>query len=211
MTIAVKICGITDAEALAAAREVGADWAGFVFFRRSPRYLTPEAARDLAASGPHPPLVGLFVDPGPDEIERVLDAVPLSALQVYGREIEAPALLKDRFGLPVWRAIGVATRGELPARADGADRLVIEAKPPKGATRPGGNAVSFDWTILAGWRAPAPWILAGGLTSGNVALAILASGASAVDVSSGVETAPGVKDPGLIRAFVAAARGAGAA
>jgi phosphoribosylanthranilate isomerase len=116
--------------------------------------------------------------------------------------------LRARFGVPVWRAVGVAGQGDLPAGADGADGFVVEPKPPRGATRPGGNAVALDWSMLAGWRAPAPWLLAGGLSPDNVAEAIAASGAAAVDVSSGVESRPGVKDAALIRAFVAAARGA---
>ena len=110
--------------------------------------------------------------------------------------------------MPVWRAVGIAARADLPATAEGIDGLVIEPKPPPGATRPGGNAVALDWSLTAGWRAPAPWLLAGGLTVANVGAAIRASGAAAVDVSSGVERARGVKDAGLIAAFVAAARAA---
>ena len=109
--------------------------------------------------------------------------------------------------MPVWRAVGVATHADLPCET-GADRLLIEAKPPADATRPGGNAIALDWCLLSGWPAPVPWLLAGGLTPANVAAAIRASGAPGVDVSSGVERSPGVKDPALIRAFVAAARAA---
>jgi phosphoribosylanthranilate isomerase len=131
--------------------------------------------------------------------------VRLDVLQVYdGRE--RCAALRARFGLPVWRAVGVAAAADLPAAAEGVDGFVIEARPPEGATRPGGNAAAFDWSILRGWRAPLPWLLAGGLTPANVAEAIRATGAPAVDVSSGVERESGKKDPELIRAFVAAAR-----
>ena len=128
----------------------------------------------------------------------------LDALQLYGHgDIAA---LRTHFGLPVWRPCGVASASDLPVSAHGADRLLLEAKAPPDATRPGGNAFSFDWSLLSGWHAPAPWILAGGLTVDNVAEAIHVTGAEAVDVSSGVESQRGVKDPGLIRAFVAAAR-----
>jgi hypothetical protein len=120
------------------------------------------------------------------------------------------AELRGRFGLPVWRGVGVSVAGDLPYHTDGADALLIEAKPPKNATRPGGNAVTFDWDILAGWRPGFDWLLAGGLTLANVAEAVTRSGAPAVDLSSGVESAPGVKDPALIRAFVLAAKRLGA-
>jgi phosphoribosylanthranilate isomerase len=148
----------------------------------------------------------LFVNPTEAEVAAVLALTRLDALQVYGTyDIAA---LKARFGLPVWRAGGVSGPGDLPVDCGGADLLLMEAKAPAGATRPGGNAVTFDWSLLRGWAAPCPWMLAGGLHPGNVAAAIRATGAGAVDVSSGVESASGVKDAGLIRAFVAAARGA---
>ena len=114
---------------------------------------------------------------------------------------------RDRFGLPVWRPVGIATRADLPASAGDADALLLEAKPPADATRPGGNAVRFDWAMLNGWTAPAPWLLAGGLTPDNVAEAIRLTGAVAVDVSSGVEKEKGRKDPALIRSFIERARG----
>lgn len=202
----VKICGINDPAAFDTAVEAGADWVGFVFFPPSPRYVTAEAAATLSRRvGGGPPRIGLFVKPSLDDIVRVLDTVPLDGLQVYD-PVDALADIKTRTGLPVWRAIGVSEVADLPASSLGADRLVIEAKPPAGATRPGGNAVTFDWPILRGWKAPAPWILAGGLTPENVAEAIRETGAEAVDVSSGVESRKGVKDPALIRAFIAAAK-----
>jgi phosphoribosylanthranilate isomerase len=202
----VKICGINDAVAFDTAIEAGANWVGFNFFPPSPRYVQPAQAAALSARSPGgPPRVGLFVDPTPAAIAATLDVVRLDILQLYGaRDLRA---LRARFGLPVWRAVGIATASDLPRVADGADGLVMEAKPPPGATRPGGNAVQFDWSLLRGWTAPAPWILAGGLTVDNVADAIRTTGAEAVDVSSGVERARGVKDPALIRAFIANAKG----
>lgn len=203
--IRVKICGINDQAARDAALAAGADWLGFVFFPASPRAVTPVRAAALA--GGVPSSVGLFVAPTDDDVAAVLAAVPLSVLQIYDGP-DRCAALRARFGVPVWRAVGIATAADLPAAAGGVDGFVIEAGPPEGATRPGGNAVAFDWSILRGWRAPLPWILAGGLTSGNVAAAIRATAAPAVDVSSGVERSRGKKDPEMIRAFVAAARAA---
>ena len=206
--IGVKICGINDPVAFDTAVEAGADWIGFVFFPPSPRYVTAETAATLsrrAASGP--PRVGLFVNPTEAAIAGVLDTVHLDILQIYGALDLLPAI-KARFGLPIWRPAGVTTPSDLPTDPLGADRLLIEAKPPAGANRPGGNATVFDWSILRGWSAPAPWMLAGGLTPDNIATAIRETGADAVDVSSGVESRKGVKDPGLIRTFIAAAKGA---
>jgi phosphoribosylanthranilate isomerase len=202
----VKVCGLNDAAAFDAAVAAGADWVGFVFFARSPRHVTPAEAAGLSArhaGGPY--RVGLFVEPTDDEVAAALAAVKLDVLQLYVPAQRAAAL-RARFGVPVWRAVGVCERADLPGAAAGADGLVIEAKPPAGATRPGGNAVAFDWSLLAGWSAPAPWLLAGGLRVDNLAEAVRLTGAPAVDVSSGVERAPGVKDPALIRAFIAAAR-----
>ncbi len=201
----VKICGINAPVAFDAAIDAGADWVGFAFFPPSPRFVTPAEAAALSARSPGgPPRVGLFVDPTPETIAAILDVVRLDILQIYG----APDLpgLRARFGLPIWHAVGVTTGADLPGTSNGADILVIEAKPPPGATRPGGNAVQFDWPILHGWNAPVPWVLAGGLTVDNVAEAIRTTGAPAVDVSSGVERTRGVKDPALIRAFIANAR-----
>ncbi len=205
MTVRIKICGLREEAGWDAAVESGADWLGLNFFERSPRFLTPPEAARLAARGiGGAGLVGLFVAPFEDDaVHAVLDAVPLTALQVYG----PVAGLHERFGVPIWQALGVAATSDLPRAAPvEVERLVIEAKPPRGATRPGGNAVQFDWHILCDWIAPCPWSLAGGLRAANVADAIRVSGAQAVDVSSGVERAPGVKDPTLIRQFVAAAR-----
>lgn len=203
----VKICGINSVAAFDTAVDAGADFVGFVFFTGSPRCVTALQAAALSrrcAGGPA--RVGLFVDPTEPVIAEILDALHLDALQLYGR-CNIPAL-RARFHLPIWRAVGVTTAADLPRDAAGADRVLIEAKAPAAATRPGGNAQTFDWSLLDGWTAPCPWVLAGGLNPENVAAAIRATRASAVDVSSGVESASGVKDPARIRAFIAAARGA---
>ncbi|MGA8194645.1 MAG: phosphoribosylanthranilate isomerase [Acetobacteraceae bacterium] len=205
--VRIKICGINAAVAFDAAIDAGADWIGFNFFPPSPRYITGTQAAVLSARSPGGSLrVGLFVDPTPEDIAATLDVVRLDILQLYG----APNLpgLYARFGLPIWHAVGIATANDLPSTPGGADTLVIEARPPPDATRPGGNAARFDWSLLGGWTAPAPWILAGGLTVANVADAIRTTGAKAVDVSSGVERTRGEKDPALIRAFIANARSA---
>jgi phosphoribosylanthranilate isomerase len=204
----VKICGINDPAAFDAAVEAGADWVGFVFFPPSPRFVTPEVAAALSgrvAGGPA--RVGLFVEPDLAAIARVLDTVALDVLQIYGA-LDGLAAIRARFGLPIWRAVGVRGAADLPTETLGGDRLLLEAKPPVGADRPGGNATTFDWSVLRGWAAPAPWVLAGGLTVDNVAAAIRETGADVVDVSSGVESSKGVKGVGLIRAFVASAKGA---
>jgi phosphoribosylanthranilate isomerase len=204
--VRVKICGLNDPASMDAAVEAGADWIGFNFFPPSPRYVTASRGRELSARHPEGPLqVGLFVNPTEATIAEVLAQVRLDILQLYGAGEELPRL-KARFGLPIWRPVGVATATDLPMAQDGADAFLIEAKPPPGATRPGGNAVRFDWTLTERWRAPGPWLLAGGLDPGNVAEAIRLSGAHAVDVSSGVERDKGIKDPALIYEFIRNAR-----
>jgi phosphoribosylanthranilate isomerase len=203
----VKICGINDPIAFDTAVEAGADWVGFVFFPPSPRYVTPDTAAALSArivGGP--PRVGLFVRPDIPAIARVLDVVRLDVLQIYDAADDLPTI-RARFGLPVWRAVAIGGSADLPSDSGGADRLLLESKPPIGANRPGGNATAFDWRILRDWSAVVPWVLAGGLTPDNVAAAVRETGAGAVDVSSGVESSKGVKDPALIRAFIAAAKG----
>lgn len=212
MPAEVKICGIRDAEALAAAAQAGADYVGFVFFPPSPRYLTPDQAGALTATYPGgPKRVGLFVDATDDAIGAVLAAAPLDILQLQGSETpERAAAIRARFGLPVMKALGIATPDDFAAVnafAPVVDRFLFDAKPPPGATLPGGNAQPFEWRLLHGRAIPKPWLLAGGLTAANVAEAIRTAGAPGVDVSSGVERARGIKDPALIRAFVAAARG----
>ncbi len=204
--IGVKICGVNAPDAFDVAADAGADWVGFVFFPRSPRAVTSAQAAALSArrdGGPR--RVGLFVEPSDAEVADVLAKMPLDVLQVYAAP-ERVRALRQSFGIPVWRALGVASAEDLPLGLDGADGLVIEAPPPAGADRPGGHASQLDWSICAGWHAPGTWLLAGGLTPENVMVAIGQSGAVAVDVSSGVESAPGRKQPDLIRAFVAGAQ-----
>jgi phosphoribosylanthranilate isomerase len=204
----VKICGINSEGAFDVAVEAGADCLGFVFFPRSPRYVTARQAAALSARHTGRPLrAGLFVEPKLHEIQAVLDAMHLDALQIYG-DSEFCLYMQNKFKVPVWRAVGVKTTDDLPRTADELSGFVIEGRPPESATRPGGNAAAIDWPILRGWKAPLPWILAGGLTPDNVAQAIAITGAPAVDVSSGVESLPGVKSPVLIRRFIANARSA---
>ena len=205
--IKVKICGINDPVAFDAAVEAGADWIGFVFYPPSPRYVTVSQAAMLSVRVAGGPLrVGLFVEPDEEAIAAILDGVRLDVLQIYGAR-DRLAAIRARFGVPIWQAIGVSGVEDLPLGSHVADRWVLEAKPPPGANRPGGNATAFDWPLLRGWRATAPWILAGGLRVDNVSDAITKTGADAVDVSSGVESRKGIKDPTLIRSFIGAAKG----
>jgi phosphoribosylanthranilate isomerase len=212
MPIEVKICGVNSAEALGWAASAGADFVGFVFFPPSPRAVTPAQAGAISASlAGGPQRVGLFVDPDDATLAATLAEAPLDIIQLHGDETpERVAAVRARFGLPVMKALGIATEADLAAiagHARVADRLLLDAKPPPGAALPGGNAAPFEWRLARLAPIPVPWLLAGGLTPGNLAEAIAASGAPGVDVSSGVERARGVKDEGLIRAFVRAARG----
>ncbi len=214
MTVRVKVCGLTRADDVAAAAAAGAAYVGFVFFPPSPRHVTPAAARDLALAVP-PGIVkvGLTVDADDATLDAILAEVPLDMLQLHGGESPVRvAAVKARHGLPVMKAVGIGGPADLAlldACAGVADQMLVDARPPPGAARPGGNALAFDWGLLAGRRWSRPWMLAGGLTPGNLADALGQTGAAQVDVSSGVETAPGRKDAGLIRAFMAAARRAG--
>jgi phosphoribosylanthranilate isomerase len=218
----VKICGVNSAEALNAAAEAGADWVGFVFFPGSPRYVTPAAAAALSGRLQGGPLrVGLFVEApgvapegvaagrkasGDRAIAEALAELRLDVLQVYA----GPARIAEiaaKFRVPVWRCAGVASRGDLPDRVAPAAALLVEPRAALDAARPGGLGQALDWSLLRGWAPDYDWVLAGGLTPMNVAAAIAATGALAVDVSSGVESAPGVKSAAEIRKFVKAARG----
>jgi len=209
--IRVKICGLTDTAAVSAAVSSGAAYLGFVFFPKSPRHLSVEAARSLAAAVP-PGLakVALTVNADDAGLAALLDRVPIDMLQLHGHETpERVAEVRSRFGLPVMKAVGVADEADLAQIAEFArvaDQLLIDAKPPRDAALPGGNGLSFDWRLIANRRWPVPWMLAGGLTPENVAEAIRLTGARQVDVSSGVESAPGIKDAALIGRFVAAAQ-----
>jgi phosphoribosylanthranilate isomerase len=207
----IKICGMNNAEAMAVASDEGADYIGFVFFPRSPRFVTATQAAGIRATRPNgPPTVGLFVQPTLDDIATVLATIPLDIFQIYGDPALARSI-RQQFGRPVWLARGVSAAADLCAAeqaTEGLDGIMIESKPPPGATRPGGNATALDWSLLSGWRPKVPWLLAGGLTPENVGEAAAQSAATAVDVSSGVESAPGVKDLTLIRAFIKASRNA---
>lgn len=210
--VRVKICGLRTAADVAAVAAAGAAYAGFVFFPKSLRHLTVEAARDLALAAPEGLCkVALTVDADDATLDRIVEAVPLDMLQLHGHESpDRVAEVKARYGLPVMKAIGVAEEGDLAGLLEMslvADQLLIDAKPPKGAALPGGNGLAFDWRLLVGRKWLKPWMLAGGLTPGNVAQAVRLTGARQVDVSSGVESAPGVKDPAKIVAFVQAAQG----
>jgi phosphoribosylanthranilate isomerase len=215
MSVDVKICGLSTPETMTAALEGGAAFVGLVFYPPSPRAVTPEQAAPLAALVPDEVITtGLLVDADDATIEAILREVPLDLLQLHGAESPARvAEVKARFGLPVMKVVKLRQPGDLEAVEPYlavADRLLFDAKPPAEMTGalPGGNAVTFDWTLLAGTTWALPWMLAGGLTAENVARAIAVSGAPAVDVSSGVEDRPGVKNPNKIKAFLDAARGA---
>ncbi|KPQ07626.1 MAG: phosphoribosylanthranilate isomerase TrpF [Rhodobacteraceae bacterium HLUCCA12] len=213
-TVRVKICGLTRRADMAAVAQAGAAYAGLVFFERSPRCVSAAVARAIALDAPAGlARVGLFVDPSDELLDEVLAQVPLDFLQLHGKEsVERLAELRTRFGLPLIKAVGVADEGDLPALHEFgrvADMLLVDARPPQDAPVPGGNGLAFDWRLIAGRRWPCPWMLAGGLTADNVAMAVRMTGARQVDVSSGVETALGVKDAARIAAFVAAAQGAG--
>lgn len=212
--VRVKICGLRSLADVAAAAGAGAAYGGFVFFPPSPRHLEIEAARALALEAPVGlAKVALVVDAGDDLLDQIVARVPLDVLQLHGHESPARvAALRARYGLPVMKAVGVADAGDLPAIAAYeavADMILLDAKPPKAAPLPGGNGLSFDWRLIAGRAWARPWMLAGGLTAGNVAEAVRLTGARQVDVSSGVEVARGVKDGALMAGFVAAARSLG--
>lgn len=208
---AIKICGITDAAALDAAISARADHVGLNFFPPSPRFLTPPAARALAdrATG-RIGKVGLFVDPDEAALAENVAAGSLDAIQLHGEETpERAAQVRVRYGLPVWKVLPVARAEDVARAADyngAADFILFDAKTPKGGL-PGGIGLKFDWSLLAAYRGPLPWGLAGGLTPDNVAEAVRLTGAPLVDTASGVESAPGVKDPEKIAAFCRAARG----
>ena len=209
--IRVKICGLrTPADVTAVAR-AGAAYAGFVFFAKSPRNVTlPEARLAALAAPPGLARVALTVDADDGTLDAIVEAVPLDMLQLHGHESpDRVAQVRARYRLPVMKAIGLADESDLPAIfafSTVADQILIDAKPPRGADLPGGNGLAFDWRLLAGRRWLRPWMLAGGLTAENVAEAVRLTGARQVDVSSGVESALGVKDSARIAAFVAAAQ-----
>ena len=209
MTVKAKICGLGSEAAVAAAAAGGARFVGFVFYPPSPRAIAAARAAELGRAVPAGiAKVGLFVDAADAAIADVLAAAPLDMLQLSGDE--TPRRVKDirrRFGLPVMKALRLASAADVAA-ADAylpvADWLLFDAKPPPemAGALPGGNAISFDWSLLAGRSWSRPWMLAGGLTAGNLAAAVAATHAAAVDVSSGVEDSPGRKNPAKIAAFL---------
>lgn len=206
----VKICGLGRLEDVTACVSAGAQYVGFVFFEKSPRHLTTAKAKELALSVPSGiAKVALTVNATDAQLDALLGDVPLDILQLHGAESpDRVAEIRTKFGLPVMKAVGVADERDLPALADYsrvADQILVDAKPPKDATLPGGNGLTFDWRLIAGRRWPVPWMLAGGLDASNVTAAVQLTGATQVDVSSGVESAPGVKDARKIAAFCAAA------
>lgn len=209
--IQVKICGVSQPRDIDAASRAGAAYVGFVFFEKSPRNLSLEAARDLAAGVPATVRkVALCVDPEDAALDALIAAVPVDMLQLHGEEPPSRvASIRARYEVPVMKAVGVRDANDfkaLESYSEVSDQLLVDAKPPKDAALPGGNGLSFDWRLIADRQWPVPWMLAGGLTAQNVGEAIRLTGAQQVDVSSGVESAPGVKDSALIEGFIAAAR-----
>jgi phosphoribosylanthranilate isomerase len=210
--VSIKFCGLSRAQDVAAAAAAGARYVGFVFFEKSPRNVSLARARDLALEVPLGiAKVALVVDASDATLDEIVAQVPLDMLQLHGSETpERVAEIRARYGLPVMKAIGVAEAADLDAidrYAPVADQLLIDTKKPKGADRPGGNGLAFDWRLLAGrkyWTVP--WMLAGGLTQDNVAEAVRVTGARQVDLSSAIESAPGVKDAARMKAFAAALR-----
>ncbi len=210
--MAVKICGLKTSETLQAAVDAGARYIGFNFFPKSPRYVTVEEAKKLAEQIPMGVCkVALVVDATDDTLDAITGAVPVDMLQLHGHETPERVLeIKERYGLPVMKVVGVAGADDLEhidIYSRVADQILVDAKAPKNAVLPGGNGLAFDWTLIAQRRWAVPWMLAGGLTPENVAEAVKMTRAPQVDVASGVESAPGIKDVTKIAAFVAAAQG----
>ena len=205
--VTAKICGLSTPETLDAAIAGGASHVGLMFFAPSPRNLSFDAAARLAARVPDGvSRVGVFVDPDDAVLEAAIAAGKLDAVQLHGTTPARAAAIRAH--IPVWVAIAVKTRADLDSALTyrgAADRILFDAKTPGGATRPGGMGIRFDWNLLDGFRHPLPWALSGGLTPGNVAEAVARTGATLVDASSGLETAPGVKDVDKIAAFLKAA------
>lgn len=209
--ISLKICGLATLDDVRACADAGANYMGLVFFEKSPRNISIDAARELALAAPLGlAKVALVVNPSDAELDAITETVPLDMLQLHGKETpERVSEVKARYGLPVMKAVGIADSDDLPKLESYfgvADQILVDAKPPKGGELPGGNGLSFDWRLIAGRRWPCPWMLAGGLTDENVSEAVRMTGAQQVDVSSGVEDAPGQKNAELIQNFVRASR-----
>ena len=211
MALLVKICGLKTPEALDAALDAGADMVGFVFFPPSPRHLSLETARALGSVAQRRALkVALSVDADDETLRGIVEALKPDILQLHGHEtVDRVAAIKAMFGLEVMKALPVEKATDLatlPAYAAAADRILFDARPPKGATRPGGLGAVFDWRLLENLALKLPFMVSGGLHAGNVAEAVRITRAGGVDVSSGVECAPGVKDIEMIQEFIRAAR-----
>jgi phosphoribosylanthranilate isomerase len=211
MSLIVKICGLSTRETLDAALAAGADMVGFVFFPPSPRHIDLDTARALGKQAKGRALkVALSVDGDDALLANSIDALQPQILQLHGKESVARIRdIKQKFGLPVMKAIAVETAADLASLSGYAavcDRILFDAKPPKDATRPGGLGAAFDWHLLEGLKLQLPFMVSGGLDADNVAEAVRVTGAGGVDISSGVERAPGIKDPDMIRAFIRAAR-----
>jgi phosphoribosylanthranilate isomerase len=211
MSLTVKICGLSTAETLDAALQAGADMVGFVFFARSPRHIGLETARELGrlAVG-RAAKVALTVDADDATLANIVETLQPDFLQLHGEETVARLRdIKRAFGVPVMKAIAVETAADLTqlsSYATVADRILFDARAPKDATRPGGLGTAFDWHVLENLDLALPFMVSGGLTADNVAEAARLTGAGGLDVSSGVERAPGIKDPEMIRNFIRAAR-----
>ena len=205
----IKICGLSSPEAVDAAIAGRAEYFGLVFFEPSPRNVSFGTAAALAQrSGSAIARVGVFVDPSDDLLSEAVAAGRLDAIQLHRATAARRAAIRARYGLPVWAVVEVSQPADLAARGhlEAFDRVIYDSKTPKGSALPGGMGLAFDWTMLSGLAQPGPWGLAGGLGPVNVAEAIRITGAPLVDASSGLESAPGVKDSEKIRAFIAAAR-----
>jgi phosphoribosylanthranilate isomerase len=210
---AAKICGLSTPETVAAALDFGADLVGFVFFEKSPRHLSLDQAAGLARiAGTRAIKVALTVDADDETLAAIMASLSPDMLQLHGRETPGRVgAIRARFGLPVMKAIGIsgpADLAQVQAYSGVADRILFDAKPPAGADLPGGNGQAFDWSLLAGLNLPAPFMLSGGLDASNVVDSVRQTGAGAVDVSSGVESSPGQKDPARIAGFLRALHGA---
>lgn len=211
MDTKVKICGLTTPDSIAAAAAAGVTYVGYNFFAKSPRYADPDLARNLALETPvGVAKVGLVVNADDAFLDHLTSKVPLDMIQLHGGESpERVAEVRARYGLPVIKAIGIATSEDtkqIDVYGQVADMLLVDAKAPKDAVLPGGNGLPFDWQLVNRKFWPKPWMLAGGLTAQNVGLAVQMTGARQVDTASGVESAPGVKDAKLMAEFIQAAR-----
>ena len=212
MSLIVKICGLSTRETLDVALDAGADMVGFVFFPPSPRHLGLEKARELGKQAKGRAVkVALSVDADDATLANIVDALQPDILQLHGKETVARVRdIKQKFGLRVMKALAIETPADLaslPGYAAAADHILFDARAPQHATRPGGLGATFDWHVLENLDLKIPFMVSGGLNAGNVAEAVRVTRAGGVDVSSGVESAPGSKDPDMIRVFIRAARG----